>query len=58
MTITIEKVPHNGNIIIKNGDDKNIYVGYTQRQAIAKYRQRNNLAGRHIEIINTPYLYL
>lgn len=51
ITLTIEKVPHNGNIIIRNGDEKRIYVGYGLRDAIAIHRNLHSLQGKHLNII-------
>ena len=56
-TLFIHQTGHNGNITIKRDEnDKQIYVGYTLRQAIKNYRQRYNLVGRHLEIIRTVAL--
>ena len=51
-TLFIERVHHNGNIIIKtNYNNKNIYIGYSLRNAISLFRNKNGLRGKKLEII-------
>lgn len=55
MYISIEKIVHNGMIIIErpNGVGFDRFVGYSMRDAISRWRYQHGLKGKHIVFVKT-----